>query len=185
MRLWPVRSWAMRGWPISSQLARERKISPWTGLGTLYGSRDAVAGAVRDVRRRLKHCTVWSFSPAQIRLLQKTLHHLPNWGFSALRRHFGSLVNTLGTVEGYPIVAFLKIAYALDPSVKTLTAGGASSQRWRGHSLVRALAAVHGGRCEALPPGDERLPGYQRVRPLAGRDFAFVACAVGHDPDLV
>lgn len=104
-----------------SQMARERKVSPWTGLGTLYGSRDAVAGSVRDVRRRLKHCTVWSFSPAQIRLLQKTLHRLPTWGFSALRRHFGSLVNTLGTVEGYPIVAFLKIAYALDPSVKTLT----------------------------------------------------------------
>ncbi|MEX1168023.1 MAG: FAD-binding protein, partial [Hydrogenophaga sp.] len=104
-----------------NRLAKERKISPWTGLGTLYGSRDAVAGSVRDVRRRLKHCTVWSFSPAHIRLLQTALHCLPSWGFAALRRHFGSLVNTLGTVEGYPIVAFLKIAYALDPSVKTLT----------------------------------------------------------------
>jgi FAD/FMN-containing dehydrogenase len=104
-----------------NRLAKERKVSPWTGLGTLYGSRASVAGAVRDMRRRLKNCTVWSFSPAQIRLLQKTLHHLPNWGFPALRRHFGSLVNTLGTVEGYPIVAFLKIAYALDPRVKALT----------------------------------------------------------------
>ena len=102
-------------------LAHSRKISPWTGLGTLYGSSASVAGAVSDIRRRLKHGRVWSFSPAQIRLLQKTLHHLPTWGFSAMRRHFGSLVNTLGTVEGYPIVAFLKIAYALDPRVKTLT----------------------------------------------------------------
>jgi 4-cresol dehydrogenase (hydroxylating) flavoprotein subunit len=103
------------------ELARTRKILPWTGLGTLYGSSASVAGAVRDIRRRLKGCRVWSFSPGQIRWLQKALHHLPTWGFSALRRHFGSLVNTLGTVEGYPIVAFLKIAYALDPRVKVLT----------------------------------------------------------------
>lgn len=104
-----------------NRLAEERKVSPWTGLGTLYGSRDSVAGAVKDIQRRLTGCTVWSFSPRQIRLLQKTLHHLPKWGFASLRRHFGSLVNTLGTVEGYPIVAFLKIAYALDPSVQKLT----------------------------------------------------------------
>lgn len=101
-------------------LAQERKISPWTGLGTLYGSRAAVAGSVKDIRRRLKHCRVWSFSPTQIKQLQKIQDYLPKWGFSALRRHFGALVNTLGTVEGYPIVAFLKIAYALDPTAKKL-----------------------------------------------------------------
>lgn len=101
-------------------LAEQRKISAWTGLGTLYGSRAAVAGSVKDIRRRLKNCRVWSFSPEQIKQLQKIQDYLPKWGFSALRRHFGALVNTLGTVEGYPIVAFLKIAYALDPTAKKL-----------------------------------------------------------------
>lgn len=102
------------------KLAKERKISAWTGLGTLYGSRAAVAGSVKDIRRRLKNCRVWSFSPDEIRLLQQLQTYLPSWGFSSLRRHFGALVNTLGTVEGYPIVAFLKIAYALDPTAKKL-----------------------------------------------------------------
>lgn len=101
-------------------LATQRKISAWTGLGTLYGSRAAVAGSVKDIRRRLNNCRVWSFSPEQIKQLQKIQDYLPKWGFSALRRHFGALVNTLGTVEGYPIVAFLKIAYALDPTAKKL-----------------------------------------------------------------
>ncbi len=101
-------------------LATQRKISAWTGLGTLYGSRAAVAGSVKDIRRRLKNCRVWSFSPEQIKQLQKIQDYLPKWGFAALRRHFGALVNTLGTVEGYPIVAFLKIAYALDPTAKKL-----------------------------------------------------------------
>lgn len=102
------------------RLAKERKISAWTGLGTLYGSRAAVAGSVKDIRRRLKNCRVWSFSPNEIRLLQQLQTYLPSWGFSSLRRHFGALTNTLGTVEGYPIVAFLKIAYALDPTAKKL-----------------------------------------------------------------
>ena len=102
------------------KLAKERNISAWTGLGTLYGSRAAVAGSVKDIRRRLNNCRVWSFSPNQIKQLQKIQNYLPQWGFSSLRRHFGALVNTLGTVEGYPIVAFLKIAYALDPTAKKL-----------------------------------------------------------------
>jgi len=102
------------------KLAKERNISAWTGLGTLYGSRAAVAGSVKDIRRRLNNCRVWSFSPNQIKQLQKIQDYLPQWGFSSLRRHFGALKNTLGTVEGYPIVAFLKIAYALDPTAKKL-----------------------------------------------------------------
>lgn len=102
------------------RLAKERKISAWTGLGTLYGSNASVKGAVSDIRRRLKGVRVWSFSPEEIRQLQKFEHYLPRWGFAALRRHFGALVNTLGTVEGFPIVAFLKIAYALDPTARKL-----------------------------------------------------------------
>lgn len=99
-------------------LAQQRHISPWTGLGTLYGSNAAVKGAVRDIRRRLTGVRVWSFSPGEIRQLQNIQRFLPNWAFASLKRHLGALVNTLGTVEGFPIVAFLKIAYALDPTAK-------------------------------------------------------------------
>jgi hypothetical protein len=103
-----------------SKLAKERKVSAWTGMGTLYGSRSAVAGSVKDIRRRLKRCRVWGFCPKQIRLLQKVEGVLPKIGFPAMRRNFESLVNSIGTVEGFPIVAFLKIAYALDPTTKKI-----------------------------------------------------------------
>jgi 4-cresol dehydrogenase (hydroxylating) len=102
------------------RLAKERKISSWTAIGTLYGSASAVKGSVSDIRRRLPKCRVWSFTPKAIRLLQKIEATFPKVGFVALRRHLGSLVNTLGTVEGYPIVSFLKIAYALNPNAKKL-----------------------------------------------------------------
>lgn len=100
--------------------ARRRRIAAWTGLGTLYGSRHAVAGAVRDVRRRLPGCRIWSFTTGQVRLLQRLFGCLPGAWFPSLRRHLGALVNALGTVEGVPITAFLRIAYALEKSSRTL-----------------------------------------------------------------
>lgn len=103
-----------------AEQAAGRKISRWTALGTLYGSRHAVNGAVRDIRRRVKGCRIWSFSTGQVRLLQGLFGLLPGSWFPSLRRHLGSLVNALGTVEGVPITAFLKIAYALDKNPRNL-----------------------------------------------------------------
>lgn len=103
--------------------ARRRRIAPWTGLGTLYGSRRAVAGAVSDVRRRLRGCRIWSFSTGQVRLLQRVFGCLPGPWFPSLRRHLGALVNALGTVEGVPITAFLRIAYALEKPARPLDDG--------------------------------------------------------------
>lgn len=100
--------------------ASRRKISSWTALGTLYGSSQAVKGAVRDIRRRVKGCRIWSFSTGEIRLLQSLFKALPNRFLPSLRRHLGSLVNALGTVEGVPITAFLKIAYALEQNARPL-----------------------------------------------------------------
>ena len=97
-------------------LCREREIAAWTGVGTLYGPKHTLAGAVRDLRRRLPAARVWAFTPGQIRLLHRLASCLPAAWFPAKRRHLASLVSMLGTVEGRPIVAFLRIAYALDPS---------------------------------------------------------------------
>lgn len=100
--------------------ARRRKISSWTALGTLYGSKASVRGAVRDIRRRVGGCRIWSFSTTQVRLLQAVFRLLPGRAFPSLRRHLGSLVSALGTVEGVPITAFLKIAYALESGPRLL-----------------------------------------------------------------
>lgn len=112
-----------RGGERAEYLAGEsvrRKISSWTALGTLYGSKASVRGAVRDIRRRVDGCRIWSFSTGQVRLLQRLFRLLPGSFFPSLRRHLGSLVNALGTVEGVPITAFLKIAYALESSSRLL-----------------------------------------------------------------
>lgn len=99
---------------------RRRRIAGWTALGTLYGSRQAVQGAVRDIRRRTDGCRIWSFGPHEVRWLQKLFALLPAACFPSLRRHLGALVNALGTVEGVPITAFLRIAYALEKPPRVL-----------------------------------------------------------------
>lgn len=96
------------------QLCKEREITAWTGVGTLYGPKKTVKAAISDIRRRLPQARVWAFTPGQIRLLQKLAKLLPTRWFAAKRRHLGSLVNMTGTVEGRPITAFLRIAYALE-----------------------------------------------------------------------
>lgn len=105
------------------QEADRRKIASWTALGTLYGSRAAVQGAVRDIRRRVKGCRIWSFTTREIRLLERVAKRLPDSFFPSLRRHLGSLVNALGTVEGVPITAFMRIAYALENPPRPLGIG--------------------------------------------------------------
>lgn len=101
-------------------LCQDREIARWTGVGTLYGPRKTVKAAISDIRRRLPQARVWAFTPAQIRWLQKLAGYLPSGWFAAKRRHLGSLVNMTGTVEGRPITAFLRIAYALEASVPAM-----------------------------------------------------------------
>lgn len=102
------------------QMCQDREVAPWTGVGTLYGPNETTKGAVRDIRRRLPGVRVWAFTPARIRLLRLAAAALPKTWFKAKRRHLGSLVNMLGTVEGRPIVAFLRIAYALDKTTPAM-----------------------------------------------------------------
>ena len=100
--------------------AKKRKIAAWTAVCTLYGSAMAVRGSVKDIRRRLKGCRIWSFSTRQVRALARVSKVMPKSWFPALRRSLNSLINALGTVEGRPITAFLKIAYALDKNDRIL-----------------------------------------------------------------
>lgn len=105
-----------------AEMCKDRKVSAWTGVGTLYGPRATLRGAVCDIRRRLPGVRVLAFTPAEIKLLARAAKLAPSSWFPALRRQLGALVNTLGTVEGRPIVAFLRIAYALDTKMPEMTA---------------------------------------------------------------
>lgn len=102
------------------KLCAQREVAAWTAVGTLYGPKATVRAAIRDLRRRLPLARVWSFTPNQIRTLSKLAALAPVSWFAAKRRHLGALVNTTGTVEGRPITAFMRIAYALESTTPVM-----------------------------------------------------------------
>jgi len=126
-----------------AQLVRERQIAAWTSVGTLYGSRKLVAGAVQDLRRRLPAARVWAFSVPTIRRIARLSKLLPGNWFPAIRRNIGALVNTAGTIEGRPIVAFLRMAYALDRSGPVMSAERHPARDGQGILWFAPLVPMH------------------------------------------
>ena len=97
------------------RLARDRKIAPWTSIGTFYGGKHQIKGAMKDIKRRLPGARVRTFSVPAIKALARMMHIAPQRFIPpAYRRHISALQDTIGLLEGRPIVVFLKIAYALD-----------------------------------------------------------------------
>lgn len=96
------------------KIAKSKMIAPWTSVGTLYGSKYVLKGAVRDIRRRCKGARVWAFSVGQIKSIAGLMKLVPKSMFKPFHNHTGMLEEMVGTVEGRPLVAFLQMAYALD-----------------------------------------------------------------------
>ncbi|GAB3383300.1 FAD-binding protein [Lysobacter fragariae] len=126
-----------------AQLAGERQIAAWTSVGTLYGSSKLVSGAVKDLRRRLPMARVWAFSVPQIRRIAQLAKLMPSNWFPAIRRNIGALVNTAGTIEGRPIVAFLRMAYALDRSGPVMSAERHPAKDGQGILWFAPLVPMH------------------------------------------
>ncbi len=101
-------------------LARRRGLSPWLGVGTLFGARSAVAGAVQDLVRRLPRADVHAFTLRQIDWLGRLADVLPQR--LSLRNSLQALRSTANMIRGRPDASYLKLAYALQPAEKTVGA---------------------------------------------------------------
>ncbi|MFT4930065.1 MAG: 4-cresol dehydrogenase (hydroxylating) [Phenylobacterium sp.] len=102
-------------------LAKQRKIAPWTSLGTLYGSKQAVKGAVKDIRRRLPEARVLAFTVSTIKKISSMVKWLPKSMLGDIHRQISTLEETIGFAEGRPTSSFLQMAYALDDKGHQMT----------------------------------------------------------------
>ncbi|MCM2338609.1 MAG: FAD-binding oxidoreductase, partial [Lysobacter sp.] len=98
---------------VVESIGRTLQIFPWTGYGTLYGTR-ATAGAARsEIRKRLRGIAsrLMFFSPAHTALLSRVVRHAP----APLRRRLGPLLTTLTKslelLTGRPNETALPLAY--------------------------------------------------------------------------
>lgn len=101
-------------------MARRRGLSAWLGVGTLFGARAAVAGAVADLVRRLPLADVHAFTLRQIDWLGALADVLP--ARLSLRNSLQALRSTANMIRGRPDASYLKLAYALQPATKTVGA---------------------------------------------------------------
>lgn len=96
---------------------RQYQILPWTGFGTLYGTRRVVAAAQKEIRRALSGVAsrLLFLSPGQAATLARFANCIPGDVGRRLARTAGTLAKSLELVAGRPNETALPLAYWRNP----------------------------------------------------------------------
>lgn len=86
------------------QLAAEHRVTPWTGLGALYGEPGVVAAARKCVRAALRGLTTRPLfiQPATVQRMVNVSERLPEWLLPELRLYLRTLNKGLRVISGIP-----------------------------------------------------------------------------------
>jgi 4-cresol dehydrogenase (hydroxylating) flavoprotein subunit len=98
---------------LLAELSRENQVMPWTGFGTLYGSKGVVRAVQRDVRRLLRPLVsrLVFISPEGGRTLARAGSMLPSYFRSKFARNLEMLERSLQLVAGRPNETALPLCY--------------------------------------------------------------------------
>ena len=98
---------------VIQALGRQYQILPWTGFGTLYGTRRVVAAAQKEIRRALRGIAarLLFLSPDHARTLARAATWLPGRIGTRLSRTASTLADSLELVVGRPNETALPLAY--------------------------------------------------------------------------
>jgi len=97
---------------VVGQMARTYRVAPWTGFGTLYGTRRTVAAARAEIRVRLRRVARFPLflSPQRVRLLHGASRMVPPLT-GRLTPMLQALTKSLDLVRGVPNETALPLAY--------------------------------------------------------------------------
>ncbi len=103
--------------PVIEKLGRQYQILPWTGFGTLYGTRRVVAAAQREIRSILRGVAsrLLFLSPQNARTLAGLARLLPGAPGRRLASTAGTLAKSLELVAGRPNETALPLCYWRNP----------------------------------------------------------------------
>ncbi len=98
---------------VIHSLGRQYQVLPWTGFGTLYGTRRVVSAAQAEIRRALRGVAsrLLFLSPGHARTLARIAAWLPGSTGSKLSRTAATLASSLELVVGRPNETALPLAY--------------------------------------------------------------------------
>lgn len=103
---------------VIAELGKQYQIQPWTGFGTLYGTRQVVAAAQKEIRRALAGVAsrLLFLSPGQADGLARLASWVPGETGQRLARTAGTLAKSLELVMGRPNETALPLTYWRNPS---------------------------------------------------------------------
>ncbi|CAN5728605.1 FAD-binding oxidoreductase [soil metagenome] len=98
---------------VISQLGREYQVLPWTGFGTLYGTRGVIAAAQKEMRSALKGVAsrLLFLSPGHARTLSRVASAIPGRAAGRFASTAATLAQSLQLVAGRPNETALPLAY--------------------------------------------------------------------------
>lgn len=103
---------------LVEELGRQYQVFPWTGFGTLYGTRRMVAAAQKEIRAALKGVAsrLLFLSQDNANTLLKAARWLPGAAGERLSSTAATLARSLELVEGRPNETALPLAYWRNPA---------------------------------------------------------------------
>ncbi len=102
---------------LLQKMGRQYQIFPWTGFGTLYGTRRMVKAAQSEIRRALSGVAsrLIFLSPTQAQTLADLARFVPGAGAQKLARTAATLAKSLQLVAGRPNETALPLCYWRNP----------------------------------------------------------------------
>jgi hypothetical protein len=101
-------------------LGRQYQVFPWTGFGTLYGTKRMVAAAQKEVKASLANIAsrILFISPERAKLLASLARFIPGHFGKGLQGMTATLAKSLELVAGRPNETAMPLAYWLKPLPK-------------------------------------------------------------------
>ena len=98
---------------VINRLGQHHHVLPWTGFGTLYGTRHMVAAAQREITQTLKDTVtrLWFVTPQRARQFASLAKWIPGKIGRGLQGMTSTLSNSLELVAGRPNETALPLAY--------------------------------------------------------------------------
>ncbi len=108
---------------VIAELGGQYQIMPWTGFGTLYGTRRMVAAAQKEIKDALAGvaCRVLFLSPANADMLLRASRWIPGGAGRRLSSTASTLASSLELVAGRPNETALPLAYWRNPGAAVST----------------------------------------------------------------
>ncbi|MES2072207.1 MAG: FAD-binding oxidoreductase [Pseudomonadota bacterium] len=108
---------------VIQELGKQYQIFPWTGFGTLYGSKRVVAAAQKEIRAALSGVAsrLLFISPERAGTLATVAGYIPGASGERLARTVNTLAKSLQLVAGRPNETALPLAYWRNPTPPTGT----------------------------------------------------------------